>query len=206
MIDTSYNKDISQERKANLNNHLLEQVSILVLKSFSNVLELLSCALNNPLNVMPEFLWKFQAQVDIEEEQLLRIVIPKFERTFWINKVIPIFRVQSVIDTDGARKNISGLGYDFQRQDLFVLEAASRTKKKGIVNTKDDTLKSIHSAVYLLSVLIRKNYDRAGILMTYDERFKWLKVQTMTVEVTVLPTNEAAPFSPVVEDHNTETP
>lgn len=70
--------------------------------------------------------------------------------------MIPIFRVQSVIDTDGARKNISGLGYDFQRQDLFVLEAASRTKKKGIVNTKDDTLKSIHSAVYLLSVLIRK--------------------------------------------------
>lgn len=85
-IDTSYNKDISQERKANLNNHLLEQISILVLKSFSNVLELLSCALNNPLNVMPEFLWKFQAQVDIEEEQLLRIVIVQYVFTDFAGK------------------------------------------------------------------------------------------------------------------------
>ncbi|KAG1473608.1 hypothetical protein G6F56_000856 [Rhizopus delemar] len=110
--------------------------------------------------------------------------LKSMNRTFWIDKVIPIFQsigdqtgllgfewcekipqshVQSVMDTDawklGTSRNVDGLGYNLYDEDLFVLEASSGQDKEDITHTKDDTLKNIHSSISILNALVRKFQD-----------------------------------------------
>lgn len=129
---------------------------------------------------------------DMEEDQIIKIIQftltdfagkcnrsqifePKHERTFWIDKIIPIF--QSIGDQTGlvgfewCEKNpesfsetttdletwkhgpvryVDGLGYREGRTDIIVMEASSGKNYEDLEHSRDDTLKNVHGSICAL--------------------------------------------------------
>ncbi|KAG1447016.1 hypothetical protein G6F56_009392 [Rhizopus delemar] len=106
---------------------------------------------------------------------------PKLERTFWIDRIIPIFQamgdqtglvgfewcelnpepyMESTIEKDtrkrGPLRNVDGLEYSNLNTDMIVMEASSGQKDEDLMHTKDDILKNIHGFICALETSLRR--------------------------------------------------
>ncbi|CAO3667966.1 unnamed protein product [Rhizopus stolonifer] len=157
---------------------------------------MLKSALEKPRTSLPKYLWNQSIHTDMEEEQIIKIIQftltdfagkcnrsqlfePKHERTFWIDKIIPIF--QSIGDQTGLvgfewyEKNpesfsetttdletwkhspviyVDGLGYREGRSDIIVMEASSGKNNEDLEHSRDDTLKNVHGSICALEAIL----------------------------------------------------
>ncbi|KAI9020994.1 hypothetical protein CLU79DRAFT_804594 [Phycomyces nitens] len=159
---------------------------------------MLTGAIDQPIDNLAVFLWTYTVQTSTEEDQMINIIRyvltdfcgkcnrpeefhSKSERTFWIDRVIPIFQTigdqtgllgfewcetnpisftESTINKDtwksGPLRNVDGLGYNKTKTDIIVMEASSGQNNEDMVHTKDDTLKNIHGSICALESSLRR--------------------------------------------------
>lgn len=218
--------------KTKLEEHVSTQSSLGTLKSFPAIFDLVTAAMEKPMHSLPAFLWNYDLQTNMEEEQLGKIVQfvltdfvckcnrprifqSKSERTFWIDRVIPIFQAvgdqtglvgyewcetnpgsytESTIEQDtwkrGPLRNVDGLGYTDVGTDVIVMEASSGQTNEDLVHTKDDTLKNIHGSICILEAYLRQCPDARFITATNLLAFSVQSVCTaITLSTTCLDPN-----------------
>ncbi|CAO3687489.1 hypothetical protein G6F70_009340 [Rhizopus microsporus] len=83
-ISTSYNRDMTDFWKTKLEEHVSTQSSLGTLKSFPAIFDLVTAAMEKPMHSLPAFLWNYDLQTNMEEEQLGKIV--QFVLTDFVGK------------------------------------------------------------------------------------------------------------------------
>jgi hypothetical protein len=74
-ISTSYNRDLPDQWRVKLEEHVAAQESLASLKSFPKAFNIVTGALDKPLHSAPIYLWNYEMQADTEEEQLIKYPI-----------------------------------------------------------------------------------------------------------------------------------
>lgn len=203
ILVTPYNKNLSSENLQCLQQQEADQGSLSSLKQFPLVHKLLIDILDIvDYDEWPLFLWNYDANTtDDLEKKLLNaakyiltdfsskcnrplIFQPKGERTFWIDRVIPIF--QTLGDQTGyigfewcevepkdyntytmdtltwkrtSRRNVDGIGYNNKKKDQIVLECSGGLHKEIIDHVVNDSLKNIYSTICMIDRVIKENMD-----------------------------------------------
>ncbi|KAI7871435.1 hypothetical protein BDF14DRAFT_1718922, partial [Spinellus fusiger] len=115
-ISAAYNHEMPDQCKIKLKEHEAAQASLESLRLFPNAFDILTGAIDRPMHSVPIFLWNYQVQANMEEEKLIKtiqfvltdfvgkcsrpqIFQPKSERTFWIDRIIPV--LQAIGDQTG---------------------------------------------------------------------------------------------------------
>lgn len=181
--------------------YLTDQVNLLAFKQYPTAHKLLVKAMDAPLSTLPYFLWTFGIEANTNSDDLIFVNIirciltdfysksqrnpqyqPKYERTFWVDRVVPIFQAigdhsqllgfqwcevpteehaEFTIDPTtwkpgASNKFHDGLGYDNNSCNKLILEGSSRyIDKENVQHSQDDTIKIIHTSIELLDSLIR---------------------------------------------------
>ncbi|ORE08081.1 hypothetical protein BCV72DRAFT_225562 [Rhizopus microsporus var. microsporus] len=183
--------------------YLTDQVNLLTFKQYPTAHKLLVKAMDVPLPTLPRFLWAFEIEANTNDDDLvfvniLRCILtdfyskcqrnpqyqPKYERTFWVDRVVPIFQAlgdhsqllgfqwcevpteehaEFTIDPTTWKPGVSnkfhdGLGYDNNNCNKLIMEGSSGyIDKENVQRSQDDTIKIIHASIELLDSLIRRH-------------------------------------------------
>ncbi|KAG1451424.1 hypothetical protein G6F56_008092 [Rhizopus delemar] len=211
---------------------ILDQTNLLSLNLYPTAYNLLVNALKVHLPDLPRFLWTFEHKNNIDRDDAIFVKTiqcvltdfysksqrnphyqPKYERTFWIDRVIPIFQALGdhsqllgfqwcEIPTEehmeftlnpctwkrnAANKYHDGLGYDDDNRNRLIMEGSSRyNDKESIEHSKDDTIKIIHTSIELLDSMIKRH-----ILASFANlcRIKSFSVQCICTTITLSTTS-----------------
>ncbi|KAG1036903.1 hypothetical protein G6F43_012961 [Rhizopus delemar] len=151
----------------------------------------------------PHFIWTFTQPDNIATDDVLLLKTiqfvltdfcnkchrnafyqPKYERSYWIDRVIPIFQtfgdqsqllgfqwceipteehVEFTIDPDTWMRTTpikyhDGVGYDINGCNRLVMEgSSSSTLKEDVDHTQDDTIKTLYASIEILTSFLRRH-------------------------------------------------
>ncbi|KAG2192494.1 hypothetical protein INT47_009693 [Mucor saturninus] len=198
-----WNSELSSDLRRIASQQILDQANQVLLRQYPVAHNFLKEALDVELPNLPSHLWKFTPPKDIESHDATMVKIiqflltdfcskcyrnpiyqPRTERTFWIDRVVPIFQVfghhsqllgfqwcevstdeqmEFIIDPDtwmrtAGTKYHDGLGYDLDFQSRLIMEGSSKsTAREDIEHTQEDTIKNLHFSIEILNSFIRRN-------------------------------------------------
>jgi hypothetical protein len=151
------------------------------------------------------FLWAYKVEAEMDDAQFIKIMQffltywagkcnrpmiyqPKSERTFWIDRIIPIFQsigdqtglvgfelcetnptshTETTMQQDswkrGPSRNVDGLGRNEHGAEIIVMEGSSGQTNEDITHTKDDTLQK-HSWLNLRTGILVETISRRSII------------------------------------------
>ncbi|KAI9007857.1 hypothetical protein CLU79DRAFT_829619 [Phycomyces nitens] len=216
------------------NHYLTDQVNLLELKKYPTAYKLLIQAMDVPLSTLPHFLWTFQIEDNTNSDDLtfvniIRCILtdfyskcqrnphfqPKHERTFWVDRVVPIFQAlgdhsqllgfqwcevpteehtEFTIDpTTVPIKFHDGLGYDMNNCNKLVMEGSSR---ENIQHSQDDSIKILHTSIELLDSLIQRHFSASFSCLCLIKSFSVQCVcTTITLSTTSLDPKDAGAYT-----------
>ncbi|KAF9346834.1 hypothetical protein BGX26_001657 [Mortierella sp. AD094] len=180
------NERLSASLKERVYNELRAQKSLGTLKQFQALYQFLSKALeSSDLNILEEQLISVIQYVLTDFSSKCSrpsVFIPISERTFWIDRVVPIFRnlrdqtglvgfewcetvagehVKSTIMPDtwkqGGVQYLDGRGYDREGRNRITMEASSGQNEEKLGHTLNDTIKNAQSSISMLNAVVRRN-------------------------------------------------
>ncbi|KAI9004836.1 hypothetical protein CLU79DRAFT_777938 [Phycomyces nitens] len=202
-IISPYNAYLTPGHKQFANQQLIDQTNHMSLKQFPVAYSMLKQALDTELVKLPYFLWTFTQPDNIatDDRILLNIIQyvltdfcnkcyrnvfyqPKYERSFWIDRVTPIFQtfgdqsqllgfqwceipteehVEFTIDPNTWMRTTpikyhDGVGYDINCHSRLVMEgSSSSTLKEDLDHTQDDTIKTLYASIEILTSFLRRH-------------------------------------------------
>lgn len=202
-IISPYNAHLSPGHKWFANQQLIDQTNHVSLKQFPVAYLMLKQALETELASLPHFIWTFTQPDNIATDDVLflktiQFVLtdfcnkchrnafyqPKYERSYWIDRVIPIFQtfgdqsqllgfqwceipteehVEFTIDPDTWMRTTpikyhDGVGYDINGCNRLVMEgSSSSTLKEDVDHTQDDTIKTLYASIEILTSFLRRH-------------------------------------------------
>ncbi|KAI9030111.1 hypothetical protein CLU79DRAFT_734114 [Phycomyces nitens] len=215
------------------NHYLTDQVNLLELKKYPTAHKLLVQAMDVPLSTLPHFLWTFQIEDNTNSDDLtfvniIRCILtdfyskcqrnphyqPKYERTFWVDRVVPIFQAlgdhsqllgfqwcevlteehtEFTIDPTTWKRSVpikfhDGLGYDMNNCNKLVMEGSSRyIDRENIQHSQDDSIKILHTSIELLDSLIQHHLSASFSSLCLIKSFSVQCVcTTITLSITSL--------------------
>ncbi|KAG1034081.1 hypothetical protein G6F43_013464 [Rhizopus delemar] len=218
--------------------YFTDQVNLLSFKQYPTALKLLAKAMYVPLPTLPHFLWTFEVEANTNSDDLIFVNVirciltdfyskcqrnsqyqPKYERTFWVDRIVPIFQAlgddsqllgfqwcevpteehaEFTIDPTTWKAGVSnkfhdGLGYDNNNCNKLIMEGSSRyIDKENVQHSQDDTIKIIHASIELLDSLIRRHLSASFSSLCLIKSFS---VQCVCTSIN-LPTTSLDPEDP----------
>lgn len=229
-IITPYNRELEESTKLLIEKEQQDQNNLKILKSYPAAYLLLVDAMEIPIHDLPKWLWNHvysQSSTvrDIELMLAIKYTLTDFagkcnrkrlrqtnsERTFWINRIVPIFQpfadqtglldfewcevfskahAETTVDTEswltGYSRYVDGLGHDLYECERLVMEASSGEFKENIPHTIDDTAKQINSSIMMLKSNVRKHLDASFETMCKVEVYG---IQTVRNSITLSKTS-----------------
>lgn len=110
--------------------------------------------------------------------------VPKGERTFWIDRIVPLFQIfgdqtsylgfewceaepndyktytiDSLTWMRTSKRSVDGLGYNKSKIDQIVMEGSSGLQNEVVDHVINDTLKNIHSTMCMIDRVVRENMN-----------------------------------------------
>ncbi|KAL0080246.1 hypothetical protein J3Q64DRAFT_1815278 [Phycomyces blakesleeanus] len=169
-----------------------DQTNVLSLKLYPTAHNLIVIALKAQLADLPRFLWTFEHKNDLDKDDTIFVNIiqcvladfyrksqrsphyqSKYERTFWIDRVVHIFRalgnhsqllgfqwckipteehMEFILDPHTLKRNVSNnfhddVGYDDR----------NRNRLEGVKHSNNDAIKIVHTSIELLDSVIQRH-------------------------------------------------
>ncbi|KAF9369528.1 hypothetical protein BGX21_005922 [Mortierella sp. AD011] len=199
------NGQLSATLKLQVEKQIQDQQSLAVLKEYPVAFQTRSSALDVPFKTLPNFLWtcNIPEKCSLLDKQLTDIIrhvltsfsskckrpsefIQKSERTFWTDRVQPIFQhfgdetgllgfewcetvsfeqVESTVNPNNWEKGgvnyVGGRGYDKKGRNRIMMESSGGAGNERIDHTVNGTIKNAHTSISALNSIIRRNpYSR----------------------------------------------